>query len=103
MASQKQGKYWDFHVALMKERQVTKDNVFKIAEKVGLDIAKLKADMADPAYDAAIKATAGIAQSLGIEGTPGFIVDARVNVGYLPADGLRQLIGEARQTGCQVC
>src|SRR5690606_12063942 len=48
MASMKQGKYLEFHMALMKERQVTKDNVFKIAEKVGLDVAKLKADMENP-------------------------------------------------------
>lgn len=103
MASQKQGKYLDFHVALMKERQVNKDNVFKIAEKVGLDVAKLKADMNNPEYDAAIKQTSEIAQSLGIEGTPGYIVDAKVNVGFLPLDGLTQLVGEARKAGCQVC
>ncbi len=103
MASIKQGKYWEFHRALMKERQVTKDNIFPIAEKVGLDVAKLKADMDNPEFDAAIKATSEIAQALGIEGTPGFIVDAKVNVGYLPLDGLKQLIGEARKTGCQVC
>jgi protein-disulfide isomerase len=103
MASIKQGKYWDFHRALMKERQVTKDNVFQIAEKVGLDVPKLRADMNNPEYDAAIKATSEIAQGLGIEGTPGFIVDAKVNVGYLPLDGLKQLIGEARKAGCQVC
>ena len=103
MASQKQGKYWDFHMALMKERQVTKDNVFSIAQKVGLDVEKLKADMADPAYDAAIKTTSGLAQALGIEGTPGFVVDSKVNVGFLPADGLQQLVTETRKTGCQVC
>ncbi len=103
MASKKQDKYWDFHVAMMKERQVTKDNIFKIAEKVGLDVEKLKADMADPAYDASIKSTTEIAQALGIEGTPGFIVDAKVNVGFLPADGLQQLVSEARKSGCQVC
>lgn len=39
MASIAQGKYWEFHVALMKERQVSKDNVFTIAQKVGLDVA----------------------------------------------------------------
>jgi protein-disulfide isomerase len=103
MASIKQGKYWDFHVALMKERQVTKDNVFKIAEKVGLDVARLKADMADPGFDAAIKETTELAQALGIEGTPGFIIDTKVNVGFLPADGLRQMIAEIRKAGCEVC
>lgn len=103
MASIKQGKYLEFHTALMKERQVTKDNVFKIAEKVGLDVAKLKSDMENPEFDAAIKTTTDIAQALGIEGTPGFIVDTKVNVGFVPADGLMQLVGEARKTGCQIC
>ncbi len=103
MASRAQGKYLDFHVALMKERQVTKDNVFKIAEKVGLDVEKLKADMDNPEFESAIKQTSSIAQALGIEGTPGYIVDAKVNVGFLALDGLRQMVGEARKEGCQVC
>ncbi len=103
MAAKKQGKYWDFHVALMKERQVTKDNIFKIAETVGLDVAKLQADMSDPSFSAAIEKNTEIAKQLGIEGTPSFIVDAKVNVGFLPAEGLQQLIAESRKAGCQTC
>jgi protein-disulfide isomerase len=103
MASVKQGKYWDYHVALMKEKKVGKDNVFTIAEKVGLNVDKLKADMADPSIDAALKENAAIAQALAIEGTPGFIVDTRVNVGYVPVDGLKALIADVRKAGCQVC
>ena len=103
MASVKQGKYWDFHVALMKEKQVTKDNLFKIAEKVGLNVDKLKADMADPAVDAALKETAAIAQELGIEGTPGFIVDDKVNVGFVPAEGITAMLADVRKNGCQAC
>jgi len=103
MASIKQGKYWEFHLALMKERQVTKDNVFKVAEKVGLDIKKLQADMADPKIDEALKANAALAQALNIEGTPGFIIDTRVNPGFMPVDGFRELIADIRKAGCQVC
>ena len=103
MASIHQGKYWDFHLALMKERQVIKENVFRIAENVGLNVAKLKEDMANPAYDLALKETSQIAQSLGIEGTPGFIIDAKVSVGFVPADGLQEMIAEIRRAGCQVC
>ena len=103
MASVKQGKYWDFHVALMKEKQVTKDNLFMIAAKVGLNVDKLKADMADPAYEAALKENNAIAQALGIEGTPGFIVDTKVNVGFIPAEGIKGLIADVRKAGCQVC
>jgi protein-disulfide isomerase len=103
MAAIKQGKYWNFHVAMMHEKQVTKDNVMAIAARVGLDVAKLQADMADPKFEAALNETHQIAQALSIEGTPGFIVDDRVNVGYLPVDGLQQLVVAARKNGCQVC
>jgi protein-disulfide isomerase len=103
MASIRQGKYWDFHVAMMKEKQVTKDNVFKIAEKVGLNVEKLKTDMADPVIEAALKDNAVIAQELGIEGTPGFIVDSKVNVGFVPAEGIKEMLADVRKTGCQAC
>ncbi len=103
MASLKQGKYWDFHVALMKEKQVSKDNLFKIAEKAGLNVDKLKAEMADPIYDAALKENAAIAQDLGIEGTPGFIVDDKVNVGFVPAEGIIAMLADVRKAGCQAC
>ena len=103
MASKAQGKYWEFHTALMQERRVTKDNTFDIAKKVGLDVEKLKVDMAKPEIDAAMKATAATAQALGIEGTPGFIIDSRINVGYLTADGLTKVVDEVRKAGCKVC
>ncbi|MFZ4805650.1 MAG: DsbA family protein [Hyphomicrobiaceae bacterium] len=103
MASIAQGKYWDFHVAMMREKQVTKENTFRIAEKVGIDVARLKRDMENPALDAALKANQDLAQGLGIEGTPGFIVDTKVNVGFVPADGLKEMIAEIRKAGCQVC
>lgn len=103
MASLRQGKYWDFHIAMMKEKQVTKDNVFKIAEKVGINVEKLKTDMADPLIDAALKENASLAQELGIEGTPGFVIDSRINVGFVPADGIKEILADVRKQGCQAC
>jgi protein-disulfide isomerase len=103
MASVAQGKYWDFHVALMKERQVTKDNTLDIAKKVGLDVARLKRDMESPAIEAALRTNQELAQGLGIEGTPGFVIDSRVNVGFVPADGLKEILADIRKTGCKIC
>ena len=103
LASIRQGKYWEFHAALMREKQVTEANLFVVAERVGLNVARLKADMADPKIEQTIKQNVELGQGLGIEGTPGFLVDARVNVGYVPADGLRQMIGDIRKQGCKVC
>lgn len=103
MASKRQGKYWDFHVALMKERRVTEGNTLTIAERVGLDVEQLKKDMEDPKIDAAIRETAQIAEALQIQGTPGFIVDTKVNVGFVPVDGLQTLVADVRKNGCETC
>ena len=104
MASIAQGKYWEFHQALMRERQVTPENLFKVAEKVGLDVAKLKTDMAKPEIEATIKETMALAQNLGIDGTPGFMVDAKINPGYMPHEQITEMIAEVRKTGgCTVC
>jgi protein-disulfide isomerase len=103
MASIKQNKYWEFHLALMREKQVTEANLFVVAERVGLNVAKLKADMADKKLDGIIEQNINIGQGLGIEGTPGFVIDSRVNVGYVPADGMKQMIGEIRKAGCKMC
>lgn len=103
LASVKQNKYWEFHAALMREKQVTEQNLFVVAQKVGLDVAKLKAEMADKRYDAIIQTNIEVGQGLGVEGTPGFVIDSRVNVGYVPADGMKQMLAEIRKTGCKMC
>ncbi len=103
LASIKQNKYWEYHSALMREKQVTEQNLFVIAQRVGLDVAKLKVDMADKRYDATIQQNIEVGQGLGIEGTPGFVIDSRVNVGYVAADGMQQMLAEIRKTGCKMC
>ena len=103
LASKAQGKYWDFHVALMKEQRVTKDNVMQIAGRVGIDVAKLKQEMENPKYGEAIKVTQQIATSLGIEGTPGFIIDSQINPGFVPYKRLKQMVADVRKTGCKFC
>lgn len=101
MASKRQGKYWELHLALMKQKRVTKASVIDAAKKLGLDMAKLEKDMADPALKKAIQETARIAHELKIEGTPAFIVDTNVNVGFVPVAGLKSLIASARKSGCK--
>lgn len=103
LASIKQNKYWEFHTALMRAERVTTSNTLDIAKRVGIDVDALKKEMAKPVYDEAIAENSRIAQALGMQGTPGFIVDSRVNFGYVPADGLKQMLAEVRKEGCKVC
>ncbi len=103
LASIKQNKYWEFHTALMQAKQVTTDNTMQIAKSVGIDVAALEKEMQNPVYDKAIAENSRIAQALGMQGTPGFIVDSRVNFGYVPASGLRDMLADIRKEGCKVC
>ena len=103
LASIKQNKYWEFHTALMRAKQVTTDNTMQIAKSVGIDVAALEKEMQNPVYDKAIAENSRIAQALGMQGTPGFIVDSRVNFGYVPASGLRDMLADIRKEGCKVC
>ena len=56
LAAQRQGKYDAFHAAMMGARgNITDDTVYRIAGSVGLDLDKLKHDMASPQIAQAIK------------------------------------------------
>ena len=105
LASQAQGKYWAFHLALLGHQgKVNKDVVDKTAKEQGLDLARLKKDMEQPAIAEAIVRNQKLAQTLNITGTPGFVIDRTVVAGYLPAAGLEEKIKAVRDAGgCVSC
>ncbi|MEO1710795.1 MAG: DsbA family protein, partial [Pseudomonadota bacterium] len=103
LAAKRQNKYWELHVALMQEQRVDKDVTLRVAKGLGIDTDKLQKDMSDPVFDKAIADNLQLAEALGIQGTPGFIIDTKVNVGFMPLDGLKQSIAEVRKDGCKAC
>ena len=71
LASVKQGKYMAFHQAMMGHKgQITVDNVFEYATKVGLNVDQLKKDMNDPAIGDTISLHWAAENSFVIEGLP---------------------------------
>ena len=101
----KQGKYWEFHQALFATPgKVTIETVDQTAKQVGLDLAKLKVDMKDPAIAANILATAKLAGDLQFTGTPGFIIDNKIYPGYIPLDEMMAGLTQVRANGgCKAC
>ncbi len=97
LASKKQGKYFDYHVALMQHSGEKDDAALKqIAKDVGLDPDKLSKDKDDPAIEAEISAHLAKAQELGFNGTPGFIIGEKVFRGYIPLDVMQSTIKDER-------
>ena len=100
MAADRQGKYIEFHRAMMSGgRLVSEDQVLKIAAKTGLDVERLKRDMQDPAISAYIDETLQLANTLGITGTPGFVVGDEIIAGAISEDEMKRVIEFTRQNG----
>ncbi len=70
--------------------------VFGAAEKAGLDVAKLKKDMEAPAVDEELLRTRQLANKLGIQGTPAFVVADQLFRGYVDTPVMQKAIDDAR-------
>jgi 2-hydroxychromene-2-carboxylate isomerase len=86
--------------------QANEATALKVAEKIGLNVAKLKADIGSAEVKKEIEATRALAQKMGIQGTPHFLVGDRVIPGA--PEGLADLLVEAaadlrKAGGCKVC
>jgi len=103
MAAAEQGKYMEVHNALMRTRgQVNGDVAMSTARKLGLDMDKLKADMQSKKVEGGIQETMALAQSIGLEGTPFYLVGDRAIPGG-PAnlyDLLMEYVADIRKNGC---
>jgi len=97
MAAHKQGKYFDAHKALMSFRGTqNEENFLNALKDAGLDIEKIKTDMAGADIEMAIQKHLKIANELNIRGTPGFIVGDQLEPGYIGLDGLKKAIADTR-------
>ena len=97
LASEKQGRYEDFHFALMSvSGKVTEALAFKVARKIGLDVDRLRRDMQAPEIDAQLQNNYALAQALQIRGTPAFVVGENVVRGAIDMATLRRLVAGVR-------
>ena len=106
LAARIQGKYWEFHSAMLDFKgQANEASALKVAEKLGLDMVKLKKDTDSAEVKAELDQVKGLATKMGINGTPHFLVGEK-SIAGAPGDLLPQLttqIGELRKTGCAYC
>jgi protein-disulfide isomerase len=98
VAAQAQGGYVKMQAALMHSpAPPTEDGISQIAKDLGLDGAKLVADMNGPAVAQRIQANLLLAKSLKIQGTPVFVVGDEVIPGAVEQPALEAAIADARK------
>lgn len=96
LAARLQGGYFKLHEALMRSRPPTEDSLRAEAAAVGLDWARLQHDMDEPAVQQKIADNLALARTLGVQGTPAFVVGGKLIEGAVEISDLTRAIGEAR-------
>ena len=97
LASREQGKYDEFHWAMMEMKgRVGEANVMQAAEKLGIDTAQLRSDMDSPKINEHIETSMRLARSLGFNGTPSFVIGEALAPGLIEADQMIELVNQAR-------
>lgn len=100
LAADRQGKWTEFHVALMSAPgALDEDRIMDIAAETGLDIAQLRADMESESVTAVIERNHALAQTLGVRGTPAFLVKNAILPGAASQEDLAKLVAGAREAG----
>ena len=97
LASRNQGKYEEFHWALMAlNGRATEASVLKVVRELGLDEDQLRADMEAPEVDAHIQVSMELARQLGFSGTPSFVIGDALAPGLITEDEMTRLIVAVR-------
>lgn len=96
LAAKRQGRYKEFHAALMAAKQVDEAAINATATELGLDMDKFRADRGDAATTATIEKNQQLAGSLDINGTPAFVIGDRLVPGAADASALAAYIAEVR-------
>lgn len=91
--------YAEVHDRLMRQpARAGMPVVTRIGGELGLDMAAIGARMESDEVTAVIEGNRLLAQRLGINGTPSFILEDRMLRGYLPLAAMVELVEEVRST-----
>jgi protein-disulfide isomerase len=90
-------KYLEFHQKLLGGRgQADKARALAVAKEVGFDVARIEKDMAGDEVKAQLEESFKLAEALGLNGTPSYVVGNDVVVGAVGLNTLKEKVNAAR-------
>jgi protein-disulfide isomerase len=91
-------KYIEFHQKLLGGRGAAdKTRALAVAKEVGFDMPRLERDMGSDEVKKTIEENMKLAEALGVNGTPSYVVGEEVVVGAVGLDSLREKISAERK------
>jgi protein-disulfide isomerase len=90
-------KYLDFHQKLLTGRGAAdKARALAAAKEAGLDMAKLEKDLGSAEVKSTLEENLKLADSLGMNGTPSYVIGKQIVIGAVGLEALREKIATAR-------
>ena len=90
-------KYLEFHQKLLTGRgPADKARALAVAKEIGLDVARIEKDMAGDEVKAQLEESFKLAEALGLNGTPSYVVGNDVVVGAVGLNTLKEKVNAAR-------
>jgi len=90
-------KYLEFHQKLLGGRgQADKARALAVAKDVGLDMGRLDKDLASPEVKATLQESFKLAEALGLNGTPSYVIGEDVVVGAVGLGALKEKVNTSR-------
>jgi protein-disulfide isomerase len=90
-------KYLDFHQKLLGGRgPADKARAMAAAKDAGLDTGRIEKDLTSPEVKATIEENMKLAEDMGLNGTPSYVIGKQIVVGAVGLEGLKEKIGIAR-------
>ncbi|MGB8071269.1 MAG: DsbA family protein [Pseudolabrys sp.] len=90
-------KYLEFHQKLLGGRgQADKARALAVAKDIGLDVVRLEKDLASAEVKASLQENFKLAEALGLNGTPSYVIGDNVVVGAVGIDALKEKVNTSR-------
>ena len=90
-------KYLEFHTKLLGGRGAADEaHALAVAKDIGMNMAQIQKDAKSPEVKATLDEDFKLAEALGLNGTPSYVIGADVVVGAIGLPGLQEKINTAR-------
>jgi protein-disulfide isomerase len=97
LAAAKQGAYQGFHRELMSlNGPLTPAAIEDTGKKLGLDVARLKADMSSKEVESSLMQNQRLANAIGVQSTPSFVIGNELISGAMDLPRFEELISRSR-------
>jgi protein-disulfide isomerase len=97
-------KYLAYRKALLGSRgQADKTRALAVARDIGADMTRLEADLSSEEVKATLEESFKLAEQLGLNGTPSYVIGSEIAVGAVGLPALREKVRLARCTATATC